>query len=402
MRSTTAVTLAVVGIVCIALSAGVAAGDDVTLTVSVVDEDDDAVGDATVEATWDDGEATGTTASNGKVFMDVPEGADVELDIDDDRYVRNQPLTVRNAEEQEVELRVARQGQATLTVTDTDGDPLSEANVRLRADGNTIADGETDADGVYRVEGIEQREYRLSTVKPGFFRERSDLTVGDETQRNVTLESGRVTLDVEVVDDHFEEPQPLTDTRVRIEADVFDADVSASDGSASVNVPVNARYTIGATKDGYEGTPRQVSVTEERRSVTVSAQRTHELVATASNNRVVVGERTRVSVVNAYDEPVSGATVRLNDETVGETDDRGELSVELETVGESTIVADDGRVESDSVTVTVVDPDAESGDDTGTDGEQPDEEPEETPGFGVGAAVLALLVALAVAAVRRR
>lgn len=409
MRSGTVAVLAAVGVAFVALSSGAVAADDVALTVSVVDGDGDPVDGATVEATWGGGEATGTTVSNGRVFIDVPEGEDVELDIDDDRYIRNRPLTVQDADERDVELPVASRGEAVVTVTDAEDAPLSDVTVRLRQDGRTVASGETDDEGEVRTGAVEQGEYRLSAVKPGYFAGQRDLSVGadTETEATVSLESGRVALDVAVVDDHFEEPRALTDARVQIEGGAFDGEVSASDGSASVNVPVNARYTISAQKEGYDPTPRQVSVNEEPRSVTVTAQRTHELVASSSNDRVVVGERTRIEVVNAYDEPVSGATVRLNGDPVGETDDRGELAVGLETVGDATIVADDGRVESESVTVTAIDPDAEpeDGTDDGTDGganDGPSEaETDDLPGFGVGAAVVALLVALAAVASRR-
>lgn len=401
MRSGTAAVLAAVGLAFVALSSGAVAADDVALTVSVVDEDGDPVADATVEATWDGGEATGTTASNGRVFIDVPEGEDVELDIDDDRYIRNRPLAVRDADERDVELPVASRGEAVVTVTDTEDAPLSDVTVRLRQDGRTVARGETNDEGVVRTGAVEQGEYRLSAVKPGYFAGQRDLSVGADTEATVSLESGRVALEVAIVDDHFEEPRTLTDARVQIEGDAFDGELSASDGSASVNVPVNARYTVSAQKEGYEPTPRQVSVTEEPRSVTVTAQRTHELVASSSNDRVIVGERTRIDVVNAYDEPVSGATVRLNGDPVGETDDRGELTVGLDTVGDATIVADDGRVESEPITVTVIDPDSGDEPEDGTDDGPSEAETDDLPGFGVGAAVVALLVALAAVASRR-
>lgn len=377
--------------VCVALPMGVAAqeDDDVTLTVSVVDQDDAPVSGAIIVATWDDGNSTavGTTASNGRVFIDVPRGVDVELDIrGDDRYVRNQPLLVRDADERDVELNVFPQGVATVTAVDTDGQPLSDATVTLREDGRTVSSGETDDDGVFESDAVERGQYRISAVKPGFFGNGSDVAVEAETETEITLEEGRVTLDIEVVDDHFDPPQTLSDARVRIEADVFDADVSASGGSASLNVPVNARYSVVAMKEGYEGTQRRLTVREEPQSITVTARRNPELGVSAANTRVIVGESTRVEVTNAYGEPATGVEVRMDGEVVGETDERGEILIRIDTVGERTVVANDGRVESNSITVTGIDPDAGSA--SPTDGDSP----EDTPGFGILAAAAALLV----------
>ncbi len=404
MRKETVLIFAVLVAICTAGTAVVAADDNVALTVSVVNEDGDPVGGATVEATWDDGEAARTTASNGKVFIDVPRGADVELDIDDDRYVRNQPLTVQNATERDVELRVFQRGEATVTVTDTDGAPLSDATVTLMRESRTVSSGETDDDGTFNTGTVEQGEYRVSAVKPGFFRAESDLTVDEETEYEIAIEAGRVTLDVNVVDDHFEEPRTLTGARVLVESEPFDANVSASDGSASLNVPVNTRYRISPTKPGYDGTARSMSVREQPRSVTVSAQRTPELTLSVSNRRVIVGETTRVTVTNAYDEPVPDVTVRLDGDQVGETDDRGELSVSIDTVGEQTVTASDGTLDSNSVTVTGVDPDSDAEPEPEPEPEpsepEPEPEPEDTPGFGIAAAVLALIALFAVRTVR--
>lgn len=402
MRKGTVMIFTLFVAMCTVGTAVVVADENVALTVSVVDENGDPVGGATVEATWDDGEAARTTASNGKVFIDVPSGADVELDIDDDRYVRNQPLAVRNATEQEVELTVFPRGEATVTVTDADGTPLSDATVTLMRDSRTVTSGETDADGTFNTGTVEQGEYRFSAVKPGFFRAESGLTVGDATETEISLRAGRVTLDVDVVDDHFEEPRTLTEARVLVESEPFDANVSASDGSASLNVPINTRYRISPTKPGYEGTARSMTVREQPRSVTVSAQRTPELTLTVSNRRVIVGETTRVTVTNAYDEPVSDVTVRLDGDQVGETDERGELSVSIDSIGEQTVTASDGQLDSDPVTVTGVDPDSESDSEPEPEPEpsEPEPEPEDTPGFGVTAAVLALLALFAVRTVR--
>ena len=409
MRTGFVVLLALV-IVCTFWPAGTAAEDEVALTVSVVDQDDVSIGDATVKATWENGSASGTTASNGRVFIDVPQGADVELDIDDDRYVRNRPLVIRNASEEEVELRVFPQGTATVTVVDAEGQRLSGATVELREGSQIISSGETDSDGQFRTGIVERGSYNVTAVKPGFYRNREGITIRRTSRAEIALESGRVTLNVAVVDDHFEPPRPLSDARVQVEADSFDANVSAAEGSTSLNVPVNTQYRVSATKSGYEGRPHLLIVREEPRSMNVTAQRTPELVVTPLNDRVIIGETTRIEVRNAYDEPVPGVTVQLNGEEIAETDDRGEATVRIDTVGENAIVAADSETESDPVTITGVDPDSETEeseeepDDEGDDeaDETPTDTPDETPGFGITIAVIALVATFAAAAIRKR
>src|SRR6056297_3083279 len=90
-------------VIVLAFATGSVAADQTTLTVEVVDDDGDPVGGIAVEATWEVGDetetATATTASNGKVFLDVEAGADVELTVDDETYVRNRPLSVEDASE---------------------------------------------------------------------------------------------------------------------------------------------------------------------------------------------------------------------------------------------------------------------------------------------------------------
>jgi PGF-CTERM protein len=383
----------------------VTADNGVTMTVTVVNQTGEPVGSGvTVAETWDGGETTAQTAANGRVFVDVPEGVDVELDVvDDDGYVRNRPLVVADADERDVELQVSPQGVATVSVNDTGGDPVPDATVRFRRGGEVISSGETDADGVFESAIVEQGDYSVQVVKPGYYRVSRRVTVGAETESGFMLEAGRVPLDVVVFDDHFAEPQRLSDARVLVDGTGFDANVSAGDGSASLSVPVNTRYRIVAVKSGYDGERRTLDVREEARSVNVTAQRIPELVVTVSNQRVVVGETTRVEVTNAYGEPVPNATVQLDGSEAGTTDDRGEVSVRIEAAGNRTIVASGGGLDSDPVTVTGVDSDA--GTDTGTptntetstEAEStPTETSGQTPGFGVVVSVAALLIAFGV------
>ena len=394
--------LTVVGVavfaVAVLATGGAAGADVVTLTVSVTDQDDQPVGGVDVVATWEDsGEtqtATGTTASNGRVFLDVPESATVEIDVEDDTYIRNRPLTVDEASESEVDLAVSRSGTASVSVVDTRDRPQADARVRIRERGLTVDHGQTDDSGVYASNRVERGTYTLRVVKPGFFETRQEVTIDGEANATVEIERGEVELTVRVLDDHFDPPEEIETSTVSLDSSVYSAQVTATDGRASLNVPVNVGYTAEVVKDGYDPTPERISVREQDMTVNVTAQRTASLTLTSANERVIVGERTRVTVRNAYDEPVAGATIEVDGDAVGETDDRGELVVTIDAPGDRTIIATDGDVSSDPVTVEGVSedtPDADADVDETDDG---------APGFGIIAAAIALIAAAA-AAVRR-
>lgn len=366
------------------------ASSSVTLTVSVVDQGDVAIGGAEVEATWDGGGTTTTTASNGRALVDVPAGADVSVDVEHEDFVRNHPLEVEDASERDVTVRMSLKGHSTVTVTDADGDPVEGATVTLERDGRTAATGETGADGTYESGVVEQGRYDVSAVKPGYYRESTRQRVGVDSRTGFELERGDARLDISIVDDHFEEPRTLEEGRVRIsDAEGEVATVRATGGTASIRVPVNNRYRVTVVKDGYREDGRHVNVIEGDRSVTVASQRVPSLTPESQNGRVIVGETTRINVVNAYGESVEGAEIRHRGETVGETDADGYATVTVEGVGEQEFHAVLGGVESDPIAIEGVDPDA---DEDAREANEIDPDTQgDLPGFGVPAAVLALL-----------
>ncbi|GAA0553901.1 carboxypeptidase-like regulatory domain-containing protein [Halorubrum ejinorense] len=406
------VAVAVLAVAVVA-TGGAVGQEQVTLTVSVTDQQGDAVGGVTVEAAWETesgetGTATGTTASNGNVLLDAPANASVELDVDDDRYVRNRPLRIDNASEGDVALGVSRSGTATVSVLDAENRTLADATVTVREDGRSIDRGTTGSDGTYETARLERGTYEIEVVKPGYFEGSREVTVSANSEATVTIERGTATLDVRVFDDHFDPPTAIETGSVRVSSSVFDGRVSVTDGTASLTVPVNALYTVEVVKDGYGGSPERVRVRESAAATNVTAQRTPALTVVPANERVLVGETTRVTVRNAYDEPATGVTVVVDGESVGETDDRGEIGVEISSTGSRTIVARSDDAESDPVTVEGVetaeeadsDADGENGSDADGDGGSETTD-DGIPGFGVVAAVIALLAAAAVVGRRR-
>ena len=119
-------------------------------------------------------------------------------------------------------------------------------------------------------------------------------------------------------------------------------------------------------------------------------------VRPAANN-VVVGENVSVEVTDQYDDVVPDAAVSLNGESVGVTDQQGEITVPIRTEGEQSIRVETGAA-SKTITVTGVaistpqPTTTETGDDDDT-----------SSGFGPGFGPLVAIVALlAVALLARR
>lgn len=394
--------LLLVGLVVISLAAGAApaAGQEsVTLTVSVVTGSGDPVGGATINATWDGGGKTATTASNGKAFVDVPRGADVRLAVESENHIRNTPKLVRDASEQEVTVEVAPKGQFTVQVLDEDG-PVANARIDLKRDGTTILNGRTDEDGRLSSGAIEQGEYVLDAFRQGYHRNLTRITVGENTEMELQMRRGTVDVRFEVVDDHFDPPRTLTTAQVVVEG-VGSQRTGA--GTVTFTLPVNTQYHVTATKSDYVANDTRFFVGTNEVSKTLAIQREPSLAVEASNQRVVVGEQLSVTVTNAYGEPVPGASVTLDGEQVATTGENGMARLQINSEGQHLVAAEQGDVQSEEVTVEgVADVDAtptESPTVTGT----PESGPQvPLPGFTPATAVLALLALVGVSLLGRR
>ncbi|MEF8852460.1 MAG: carboxypeptidase regulatory-like domain-containing protein [Haloarculaceae archaeon] len=380
-----------------ASESGVAASqDDVTLTVTVVDQSGNPLDDVKLSATWDGGgPVNATTAGNGKAFLDVPEGADVAIRTDRSFYVRNRPYVVENATEREVTIEMAQRGRATVVVRDENG-RVENAIVRMFQDGRPVINERTGADGTFTTPDIERDEYTLITFKEGYLRNKTKVTVDGRVEQTMTIEQSTVLATFSVTDDHFDPPRPLTNANVSLRgiADV----TTQSSGRVTISVPVNDRYEVEVTKPGYGTVTRELEVDESDASLNVSIQRTPAISIRTDNQRVVVGEPVRVTVTDEYGTPVPNATVSLNGTTVAETNSEGVASATVERAGNQTIRASADGLEASAV-VEGVEP-------------APDETPTPTPtatpttvadgaGMGLVAAVLALLVVAVLARQRR-
>lgn len=394
--------------------AGVVAGtgaaqSQVTLTVTVVDQDGDPLGGIDISATWDDGAggpSNETTRANGQALIDVPEGANVSLQIHADEYVRNVPYVVENAETESIEVSVSESATATVNAVTADGQPAENARIRLYRNGNYVVDRNAGSNGTITTQPVEEGEYSVIVTKPGFYRNLTTVPVSGETTATVRISEGSVLLRASVVDEHFNDSRPIRDATVRVESDSgFDGTVpTLSDGTAAVSVPVNDRYDVTVTKAGYETVERRVSVAEDETSIDIGIRRTPEITLTPDNRQVVVDANVRFTVTDEYDEPVANATVTRNGTEVGQTDADGEITVTAPTAGNVTFTAAADDLTT-TANVTVFRPDGETTNGAARAPEQTQTETETTdgsgPGFTVALTIVALLVVTALARRRR-
>ncbi len=214
------------------------------------------------------------------------------------------------------------------------------------------------------------------------------------------MRRGSVNVEFRVFDDHFDDPRTVPNAAVTIE-DI--GTQRTSNGRVTFTIPVNTAQEVSVTKDGYQTAERTLSVGESNREVSATIQRTPELNLTAESTRVLVGNRLRVSVVNAYGEPVNGADISYDSERLGQTGADGEFRLRVESSGNHTVQAQSGSLSSNTLTVRGFDPDAgtPTPTPTATPVPTPTATPTETetatpavglPGFTPAVAVLGLLL----------
>lgn len=376
----------------------------VTLTVTVTDNFNEGIRDARLTASWDGGENTATTASNGKAFLDVPEGETVRISVEHGAYTQNNPVVLEDAEERDVSIEVSRKATATLTVVD-DGTPVGDARVTMTKDDQSrqAASGTTGGDGVFESGTIERGTYRVIAVKAGYYATETTMEVDGDTEATVEIDEGTVTVEMTVRDDHFDEPRAVGGASVQIEGPTSATLTTSGNGQAQIGLPVNGQYTVTISKDGYETVSRSVRVGEESTALAFTVNREATLAVEAVNERVVVGENVQLEVTDEYGDPVEGATVTVDGAAVGETNAEGVYRATIDSAGEHTITVEADGVSSEQITVEGVESggDGTAGDDTDTptNGDQPPELPDfaqPTTAMKIGAAAVGVLLAFVV------
>jgi hypothetical protein len=326
---------------------GGAAADDVTLTITVVDGDGNPVSDVGFSVMWNgtsSGSTNATTRANGQALVDVPDGANITVTIDDEKYIRNTAFRRTNVTQEQIDVPVSLSGTATISIVNDNG-PVSNADVSLSRNDTTVSSLTTDTDGTVSTDRIERGSYDLLINKPGYLTNRTNITVTGDTNRTVQIRRSTVEAQFTVVDDYFQTPQYLENATIEIPT-VGTTLTTLSDGTRSTDLPVNRDYNVTVRKDGYNTETVTLNVAESDGSHTITLKRALRIDIEAANDRVVVGESTTVTVTDEYDQAVGGASVAIDNETVGQTDAQGRLTVTIDNPGNRTIEVTNGTLSS--------------------------------------------------------
>lgn len=337
------------------MPAPAAAQDVVTLTVTVETPAGEPVASAELTATWDGGSTTEETASNGKAFLDVPDGATVEIAVDHPDFIRNNPYVVEDVSEENVDITVYERANTAFVVEDSDG-RVDDASVTLFRHNRVAFAQQTDANGEIATGDLEAGTYTLAVEKEGYYVESREITIGSGTNpaRTIGLEQGTVTLQLNVTDPYFDPPRPLADVQAQV--DGVGTVQTQSNGKQQINVPVNTERTVTFTKDSYEPIERTVEVDEESLTLDINMSRADDLAVTVLNDQVVVGQPVFIEVVDEYGDPVANGSVLLDGETVATTEADGQARFVIDTEGDHSIRVQKGDIGSGETIVTGVTP----------------------------------------------
>ena len=389
-----------------AVTGGATAQEQTTVTVTIVDQAGERVGNVDLTVVWNDGEGSEnvTTRSNGQVLVDVPEDATVEVRVTDDEYLRNRPAVFFGADGGELEVEASLPGTARVTVTDSAG-PVEGATVRLSGQGVTRT-VDTGADGVAVLGPVERGNYGLRASEPGYLANSTAVDLTGEVNRTLTLREADRQLSIRVFDDHFDPPRALSEATVDI--DGVATLTTGNNGQRGTTVAVNTDYEVTVTKDGYESVTRTVSVGESDESLTFAVQREEAVSVEATSTRVVIGETTRLTVTDEYGQPVAGANVSVDGNEVGQTDDQGGYDLTVDSAGNRTVTVSSDNLSASAV-IEGVEP---AGQSTPTATDTPTDTPTATetdstsgggsPGFGAAAGLAALAVLVGLVLTRAR
>jgi len=351
--ATTTTVFAITLVVLLAGPVGIASAQQVTLTVTVVDQNGNPVSNVELAASWDGGSSQATTRSNGQALIDVEQGADVTIELSHPVYTRNTPYEIEGASSGSITIDVAQKASATVSVRDATG-PLKDARIALRQDGRAVAVGITDANGRFSSGVIESGDYTLNVFEEGYYRQTMDLEVDGETTQEVQLEPGTVSVTFKVLDRNFDPARPVPNAVIT--GDSIGSMKTQQNGVQQASVPVNTEIAVTVTKDGYNTVEQTISLDESNTVINISTRKKETISFEFLNDRVVVGEQVMVEVTGTYGDPVEEAAVFLDGSQVGTTDQNGVVTVTVDSPGEHTLHAETGSLSTDQRTVVGVEP----------------------------------------------
>ncbi|MFC5365444.1 carboxypeptidase-like regulatory domain-containing protein [Salinirubrum litoreum] len=382
--------LLVSSVVAVPLLAAPASAQSGGFTVVVTDDTGERLADATVNASWGGERDSKTTTSNGTVVFDVPRGETVFLTVTHPDFASDEQRVVSDTGDP---ARIEFRTTGTLVVTaSAGGERLANARVTLTDEeaNETILEGRTGDDGRFTSETIPQGVYNVTVSRTGYFAVEERVAVYGRTTVDTQHQRGSIELRVRVVDPYFSSPEPVAEANVRYDA--YDGDTTTGNGVVRLLAPLNSRDSLIVEKEGYQTIERTISVGESPRDLTVTLSRTPTLDTSLSATSVEAGESVTLTVRNAYDDPVTGATVSLDGEEVATTDN-GTAEFAVPPGEHEVVVATDETETTLSVTGEGTPTATVRSEPTPTPSATPEAPTTETtgPGFGVLAAVVGLL-----------
>ncbi len=369
MRPVLVAMLVVLGGIAVAVgAAGVGAaqdGEEVLLEVELVDDDGDPItnrSQATVTVEWDDEDTNAMIFSDGIARADVPEGADITVRVTHEKLIKNHPIEVEDYDGDRLEATLFPRATAIVGAEDED-ESLRNVSVELEKETDRMpaASGLTDENGEFTTPEIEEGDYEVRLVKPGYRSEQAEVTVTDETEVEYELTAANVNLDIRTQDNRTEEAIGANISVRTNGNEIKTAQTSAERGIETLSLPVNDDYTVRIQSDGYRPLIRSVDIEEADREITLDLTREPRIRIEPGNTQIVAEQELRVEVTDEYGDPVEGATVSLNDAT-GETNEDGVVTLTPESVGEYNLTAEIDELEAEPVQVSVVAGDGSSGD----------------------------------------
>ncbi|MCP1662969.1 MAG: hypothetical protein D5R99_04145 [Methanocalculus sp. MSAO_Arc1] len=304
----------------------------VILTVLVYDENIAPLKDAIVRVVGPSSEKTEDTGSDGKAVFSLPDGSTYEVYITSLDYRDTETSVQLSGSNREISVVMERGDRFAFRVIDDETqDPVSGAEVLV--DGRSR--GTTRDDGVLSYNLRKGYEYLITVKKPEYeaYSMRQYIT-GDQQVLTIPLQKAYHTSFVSVFD---------TDKRVVEGADVFmDGTLlrkTDSYGRASLGKLTTGTYHLEIRKAGFEDYSEEITVSED----------SMDFIANLAYSAVPI----RVHVQDSSHAVIPGATITVNEENKGTTDESGLLFISLNPGRDYSIAADKDGYHQATISHTV-------------------------------------------------
>ncbi len=222
-----------------------------------------------------------------------------------------------------------------VTVLDQDNEPLSDARVILKDDGNILAEGYTDYRGMCILKTRKTDSIRVLINKEGFEPFEGEL---DDNDLTVNLQKSKpVKLSVKVVD---ENENPINDAEVQVYfEEKLKEQKSTVNGLAEFEIS-KGMYSISVRKKDYK-----------RTTIDVALEKDEEIKVVLPKKKGIL----KITVVDEFRRPLRDIEVKVNNKKA-KTNENGLAEIELPVGGHTAVwVTDPNGVYEDTKINVVID-----------------------------------------------